>query len=48
MTQEPGVSSAMLIYRFTQDDLTEMDWQDQQIYDDSNLPAWNSIVQFYR
>jgi hypothetical protein len=46
--QEPGVSSAILKYQFTQDDLKEMNWQDQPIFDDSDLDAWSTVVQFYR
>jgi len=46
--QEPGVSSAILKYQFTQDELKEMNVKAQPIFDDSNLDAWSKVVHFYR
>ncbi len=42
------VSSAVLIYRLKKKDLETMSWPRQRVFDDSNLDAWRSIVQYYR
>ncbi len=49
LEKEPGVSSAILIYRIKEKDLTTMDWKkDQPIFDGSKPDAWRSVVECYR
>jgi hypothetical protein len=49
LEKEPGVSSAVLIYRIKEKDLATMNWKkDQPIFDGSKPDAWRSVVEWYR
>jgi hypothetical protein len=49
LKKEPGVSSAVLIYRIKEKELATMNWKkDQPIFDGSKPDEWRSVVDFYR